>query len=58
MKKIPKTAMLRGYGGAQRYGFWVVLPMELQGTVSEEEVRAVTNRYKLASIRYGVVYRV
>lgn len=46
----------RGFGGTGGLDFWVQLPTALQGTVSEAELRAVTNQYKLASKRYGITY--
>lgn len=46
----------RGYNGVLRYGFWINVPGRLQGTCTLEEVRAVTNIYKLASIRFKVSF--
>lgn len=46
----------RGYGGSQAYGFWVEVPTQMHGTINELELRAVVNKYKLASIRYGINY--
>ena len=43
----------RGFGGSTGFGFWVNIPARL-ANVSEDEVRAVVNEYKLASIRYGI----
>lgn len=44
----------RGYGGSQAYGFWVEVPEVMRELVSELELRAVVNKYKLASVRYGI----
>ena len=60
--RIPRRGMerrilyRRGYNGSQGFGFWVEVPQELYGTVRELELRAVVNKYKLASVRYGISY--
>lgn len=46
----------RGFGGVGGLDFWVQLPTALQGTVSEAELCAVVNLYRLASKRYGITY--
>lgn len=46
----------RGFGGIGGLDFWVQLPTALQGTVSEAELRAVANRYRLASKHFGITY--
>ena len=43
----------RGFGGSTGCGFWVNVPARLIN-VSEDEVLAVVNDFKLASIRYGI----
>lgn len=51
-----KLVYRRGYNGALGYGFWIEIPSELHGIVSELELRAVADKYKLASIRYSISY--
>lgn len=44
----------RGYGGVNGYDFRLEVPERLRG--SETRLRAIVDRYKLASKRYGVSY--
>ncbi|MCF0184092.1 MAG: hypothetical protein HUK01_07140 [Bacteroidaceae bacterium] len=46
----------RGYAGVTGMGFWVNLPARLS-SVTEREVRAVVNQYRLASMRFGVAFK-
>lgn len=45
----------RGFAGSGGYDFVVVLPVDL--VVDECRLRAVVNVYKLASMRFAIVYR-
>ena len=56
---LPQTLFfIRGFGGTDSIDFWVCIPQELRtrADYSEDEVRAVTGQYKLASKRFGITY--
>ena len=44
----------RGFGGVNGYDFIVNIPVD--GNINEQELRALVNIYKLASIRYTINY--
>ncbi len=48
----------RNYGGIGNLDFWVSVPDEVRTRpgYSEDELYALTNLYKLASKRYGIIY--
>lgn len=46
-----------GFGGANGYDFWVIIPAELKDSETETRLRAVVNMYKLASKRYAINYK-
>lgn len=45
----------RGFAGSGGHDFVVVLPVDL--AIDESRLRAVVNAYKLASMRFAIVYR-
>lgn len=47
----------RGYGGIDGLDFTVVIPVALYNIISESELKALVNIYKLASKRYGLNYK-
>lgn len=47
----------RAYTGDETVKFQVVVPEELRGTVDEGRMSALTGMYKLASMRYEIVYK-
>lgn len=51
------TVNRRGYGGVSGYDFWVNIPEELRATTDESRLRAIINKYKLASKRYAINYK-
>ena len=52
------TLYRRGYAAAAGNCFCVCLPTRLSGTTSEAEVKAVVNRFKLAGIRFKVLFNI
>ena len=47
----------RDFSGSNAVDFNVVVPLDLQGTFKEEQMRALVDTYKLASKRYTITYR-
>lgn len=46
----------RGYGASGGIDFWINIPSVLKSNINESQLRAVLNRYKLASKRYAINY--
>lgn len=46
----------RGFGTAKGYDFWVNIPNDLRDKIDESQLRAVIDKYKLASKRYLINY--
>lgn len=53
---VPFILNRRGFGGASGYDFWVTVPRQLRGVLSETRLDAVVNTYKLASRRWTINY--
>lgn len=51
------TINKRDFSGSNAVDFNVVVPLDLQGTFKEEQMRALVDTYKLASKRYTITYR-
>lgn len=54
-EETPVIMYQRNFGGSRAICFKVKLPLRLQGRVSEYEVSATVNKYKLASMRYDII---
>lgn len=46
-----------GFSGTSGYDFWVNVPEELRSPQSETRMKAIINKYKLASKRYTIIYK-
>lgn len=46
----------RGFGGANRYDFEIMVPAVLQAGITQERICAVVNTYKLATKRFMITY--
>lgn len=46
----------RGFSGINSLDFWINIPGELRGEIDEARLRAIVNRFKLASKRFGINY--
>ena len=54
--ELPVTIFRRNFGGSRSTNFEVKLPLRLKDRVSEYEVSATVNEYKLASMKYKLTY--
>lgn len=52
----PRIITARSESIDESIRFQVILPIEMQGVIDEDRVRAIVNMYKLVSIRYEIKY--